>query len=626
MLHNCLLPNIFEYLSILLIVYFISYVIGKISSHFILGVNKFDKSHDSTFVYLTLGFVFIVIFFAIIWTKANTVFVSTLFLIPFLKLKNRHFFCAFNFSRFEILKVLQVLILYIFIFSFFYYFLFIRSEGALHGDFNFYANVSNNLEQSHIESTSWFMNNSKPSLYHYSELWFNVFISIIFKANHLHVLLLVVYPFLFGLILIGAFSLTQRYFSNYFISIILSLLLVFFNPITTFFLSYQLAILNHPKFFVIAILMLFSIFNYLEKEFQLSFVGLMLLISFNSVISPGILFATFVIIMYLQITKQGFTMKLIFNKYQITVIFFLIFLAVFYVLRFYDFKNSVSNNNSLYQFNIEYIARSIAYVLIRLLPILLIIYFLNKRLNFKNNDIEKYRMLIIWGIAGALISSVIGGVLMNINIDGAQVSLNFTGIVLSLIIFPSLLYVLTLFKPAMSLVLSIILLVLNVSFFESDMLLKNRTNKAEVIFYDRLKTEFKKKEKINFGYFRNYNIAENQFGQHRRLRQVLPLNKIQHVVSDGYYAPYTLSVFDIPNNINPLYDERRQSELWKYVEQIKNEGKKIERDESIKEFIHLHKIEYIIIERNANIPDYLLSEKIIAEYEGNKIIKLKLNR
>ena len=106
----------------------------------------------------------------------------------------------------------------------------------------------------------------------------------------------------------------------------------------------------------------------------------------------------------------------------------------------------------------------------------------------------------------------------------------------------------------------------------------------------------------------------------------VPLEKIAYFLPNGHYAPYWLSVFDIPINSQPIpkyNDDRTSSQLYSFIMQQNidlNNRDGIEN--GIIHFIRQNRIKYIVIEKNANVPEYIKPfVKSVSEYDGNSILE-----
>lgn len=124
------------------------------------------------------------------------------------------------------------------------------------------------------------------------------------------------------------------------------------------------------------------------------------------------------------------------------------------------------------------------------------------------------------------------------------------------------------------------------------------------------------------GYYRNYRLEEN-FNTHKsRIRMFYPMDKMPHLVDNGYYAPYCLSALDIPDDLEPRWNEKKESELFKYMEQMKKNGSYTDDVKTILSFIKNRDIRYIVVENGCELP-YYLEDDVVTIYDGSdKVYKV----
>ena len=535
------------------------------------------------------------------------------------KKKSEHKY-KLTFTKSELFTLVSVYALFLGLFAFSYYLFFVRGGGNLFEDFMFYANASKVLSASHIESTNLFVDQISPNIYHYGELWFNSLWANLFAANHLHVLVLVTNSYLCSLIILAAISLVQHYLkSKLIIAFFLAILLLIFNPIITFAVSYQLPIATHPKFFVIAIFTLFAVLQFVKGEKFLSFCILLLLIPFNSLLAPGILSGLFFFTIIHKIREKGFTFNSFVNKHTVFLLTILLFFVIFYGLRSYLSDNhfeATPIRGDVIKYSLEAIARGLFYTVVRVIPAVIILWFLKRR---KNQNTTIYFDMIIAGVIGGIFSAIAGGLFSNYHIDGLQISTNYNGVVIGIIIFTCLLFLLSKIDIRIVWIVSITLLIINSFVLSTDIYIKSDTTKAEIEFYKQVQSRFKQNKPINFGYIRNYELEQNINSPYTRIRMIFPLKKLALILPDGYYAPYCLSVFEIPENTVPKFDERKDAYLWKFAEKKKLSGEFKTTEITITNFIKEKNINYIVVEKQALTPNYLSKAKLIKDFDGTKV-------
>lgn len=294
------------------------------------------------------------------------------------------------------------------------------------------------------------------------------------------------------------------------------------------------------------------------------------------------------------------------------------FFVVFYGLRSYlsnnHFEAKPIRGDLIY--SLEAVGRGLFYTVVRVIPAVLALWFLKRR---KNQNTTIYFDMIIAGVIGGIFSAIAGGLFSNYHIDGLQISTNYNGVVIGIVIFTCLLFLLSKIDIRIVWIASITLLIINSFVLSTDIYVKSDTTKAEIEFYKQVQSQFKQNKPINFGYIRNYEFEQNINSPYTRIRMILPLKKFALILPDGYYAPYCLSVFEIPDNTVPKFDERKDAYLWKFAEKKKLSGEFKTIEIAITDFIKDKEINYIVVEKNALTPKYLSEAKLIEEFDGNRV-------
>ena len=151
----------------------------------------------------------------------------------------------------------------------------------------------------------------------------------------------------------------------------------------------------------------------------------------------------------------------------------------------------------------------------------------------------------------------------------------------------------------------------------------NQNRSTEQVFYRQLKDQLSDFYSPQFAYIRNYNTTEHQNSQYCRLNIYYPLSKLPHVIPSGYYSAYCLSIFDLPSNTEPRFDERKMSEFWNYVQDYQIKKSNLTISEFALNFIRDKKINFVIVEKYAITPKYITDNSILLnQYDGNRIYKM----
>ena len=92
-----------------------------------------------------------------------------------------------------------------------------------------------------------------------------------------------------------------------------------------------------------------------------------------------------------------------------------------------------------------------------------------------------------------------------------------------------------------------------------------------------------------------------------------PLPKLAYFTNKPY-SPYCLSVYELPDSLEKIYDDRQYSYLYQFVEAGKGD---------IYDFIKAKKLTHIILDCYLPLPSYLEGKvSRIAEIDGNLVFKL----
>lgn len=80
MIDYLFLPNGIVYFSILFVAFFSTYILGRILSGFIPEIRRIDNCYERIFNYLVVGFIFLITFYAVLWTRGNSIFIIAIFM------------------------------------------------------------------------------------------------------------------------------------------------------------------------------------------------------------------------------------------------------------------------------------------------------------------------------------------------------------------------------------------------------------------------------------------------------------------------------------------------------------------------------------------------------------------
>lgn len=624
-------PNVFLYAAIVVVAFLSMLMVGggcvKLLPELYFGKNPLAN----VFVCLMTGYIAIVALFAIIVSRCNSVMllsaVIVVYYVLFIRNKsgreeNKRVIDK-DLIKFSVLSIGLLLL----IFFVCYYIFFIRSNGAIWCDFTFYSNVSCHLVKNHCENAELYSNMCNATRYHWGDLWLTSLFGSLFKANYLYVLLLVTYPCLTLICIVGGCSVLYGLTNRMALSIILGMGVLFAVPLLTIVIQWFSPVVIGSKLIVIYCFVVLSLLFYCNGRLKLSYISLLLLVPFYSTVAPGILTMVCVLSIIEERSKGEKWLQCVFNRVVLLSILVAVFYVVFYILQ------GIGGDKHLDFLYDDYVRNTVGFVIKRscralvLIPCVIGLCYLVKT----NNDKESVSALywIVAVLFGVVVSSIVGGCVKQVMLDGGQITTNYTEPVINITcwfmavflfskIFPGK-YV-GLFALATAIVY-VLLFILSAG--EGVYVRDNRVYSDEEI--DRIEA-FRKEVYSNecaFGYYRNYNISENFNTQKSRINMFYPADMMPHLVYNGFYAPYCLSALDIPDNLEPRWNEKQKSELYKYMEQMKKDGLFSNEDELIMSFIYDKNVEFIVVENGCDLPDYL-DGNVALVYDGSdKVYRLE---
>ena len=634
------LPNIWLYLPVLLLSIVTTYVIGWLITSFFSEFRNKNNILSNTFVNLTLGFVTLVTIFAVIWTKGNSVMwlsVLSFFLFFWLRKKKNVDKEPLKITK-QIWIELGISILSASVLFFLGYWLFfMRTGGDVFIDYPYYANVSNKLILSHVETSSLHSQDLGASFYHWGEIWFNALWAFVFQLNHYYTLLLVTYMYFATLLVLGAASIVKNIFPYHnLLCLLLGLSFLFFVPVLSIVFPLG-AVSQHPKYFIIAIFILWAFMGIQTKDVSQVALALLLIVPFSTVMAPGCLAFLFFYVAYDKYMAEGKTWYLIFNKYVFSILVVVILFAVFYKIQpllGYSETNQSSElkskiDNPLFSI-FTFSAKQSFFFIIRFVPILIALFFLKKKTYIPNNNFKEILPIIVCVLLSGFVAMLVGSITRLFILDGRQIAVNYGLIVTDITLFVSLIYMLSLFSSRKSRWL--VMIALNVFYLFASIQEANKYNiygktgdfnPMEITFYQEIQNSFTDLNKpINFAYFRSYEGMETGSWL-RRINFIIPLEKMVHISPYGFYAPFCLSALDIPDDTKEIVDEREESQLWKFVQKQKTNGSFVSTNDAMLDFLIAKKVEYIVVESGATLPDFLHGRSnLISSFQENNVYKV----
>lgn len=600
-------------------------IAGIVMKFLLVGKSKMGISFESVNLLLFSGLSIIVPVFAITITRCNSIMWIAILLWLWLK-----FTCRNNFQNCNRNTSIACIIIHslvaIVAFSFTYWLFFIHTAGNVFCDQYFYANVSNHLLSSHIESSDVFSESTKAIPYHYCDLWITTFALKLFGGNAVYMLICVTYSILLYLTISSTLCIADKLLAgmNKMVITLVSIAFIGFAPLTSLFIDWGGAI-GVSKHLVLSFFFLTTCyFIIVNKKHEAAFSALMA-IPMYSTAAPGILVFIF---LYGIVTSNKKSFKKLFNSISMICIVVFIAYCVFYILQ--PGNSGILNSTQIYAGNI--LINTLLFTIkrtlrctIQITPVVCTLFAIKIFYKKEKLAVQLYEHIVIILLIAALISNIVAGFLRNFMIDGGQIATNFSSAAVWIFIYVSIMLLLKNLDFINSKYISIICVVISLIY-----LITYTTNlsycferrvpsEQEIALYSTMKSELKGKENVSFGYFRNYDVEENHNTQKTRAFMFYPLERIGLIKDDGVYYAHCLSSLSLPNDIDPVWDDHKNTEVYKYYTKHNN----ITKEQALVGFILDQQLQYIIVEKYATLPESLfpfVSE--IASWDGNIVYKV----
>jgi hypothetical protein len=581
---------------------------------------QLQSNLERYFLSQVFGLTAIVTIYALYKTGLNSIFIIVPFLLLVLFRFRKDFYRikAFAFTKIFGLQLFVGISLCLVAYYFFYVFM----DGALFGDNQFYASIAYALNQTGIETTNfdWTLTEKSATPYHYTESWFTALWSKLFQLNTLKTYYLLYIPVFGSTIFIGAFTLAKhllksvKYANVLSFIIALTFLLIqnvdfpFFKVVQNY---YHIGSWFHNiKFSVIYIELLVFVILLLNRNLFAAYISLLLLVPLYSSISPAILSGLFVAILYLYYQKQ--IKKSDFVKLLVILLLIPAFYGLFYFLQPYKSESAALTNLDFMSVMFKTLKVFLKMVVFGFLPAFLLFtffWFLKKN-RFSSDSLsisQKYISALFWGLfASLLVLFMVVPLYFYVNHDAFQLLGNFVTPFFTLIFF--ICYILFLNNVGPKLILPsvvvtfvyfLILLSQNPSVSFNMVKESYFEQTCDKDYFEYIKSEVDKQPKAQFAYFRNY---EGKYPMELKPFLFVPDNRIIHFKND--YVPISLSVVDMSDDVDVRYANKNDFAFYNYT--IENGA--LSNDSLYLKFIQNNNIRFIIVEKNAKLPDVLRSK------------------
>lgn len=343
------------------------YLIGHIISLFWSKEKKYTD-FETFFFKLVIGLVSVIVSFAIIHTKGNTVFIGIILMSLLYLLYNRDKLSHFNFSNlFKIEgKPLFLFIGVLLIFNALFYFAVFPDLINVHNDFIYFGALTDYLNLYGIESNTLniILETAKPNFYHYINEWGAAFISWVSNEIGLVSLVYIYFPLLLGTLFIGLVCLTQKITNKSILSAIgVSFLFFILSPIAggggvpaLFSLGgVQISIGSYfstpvIKFLPVIILLLTTILTNTRENLTKT-IYLFLVIAYVWPVTTIAIFGG----IFLYIVFQKFRTKRFLKKEFVLLLVGVCYMVLFYLFQSSKIQLSDQSNSSHLDFLLNYI-------------------------------------------------------------------------------------------------------------------------------------------------------------------------------------------------------------------------------------------------------------------------------
>tara|TARA_B100001287_G_scaffold106033_1_gene89238 strand:+ start:19616 stop:21157 length:1542 start_codon:yes stop_codon:yes gene_type:complete len=488
--------------------------------------------------------------------------------------------------------------------------------------------------------------------FHYFEAWFIGFFQWIFGANYWLTLQLIVYPFLNGIIILGTWSIINRYTTKKLHFLISSLIIIisgfFLEEITTnSFFRFSHAFGSNSidefwglKFSIVYIIIVGFINLCLNKKYLISIILLLLLPIFSITLAPSIFTGISLIIIINYLSKNKFVgpeIKLFHLSIPIIICVFILSFYKIFEPSLIQIKMPTGINEILNEFNTFFKIKSkliisiekIIHLILFYLPFIILFYLNQKRIR-KLQHKNKFKFInqtfnFLFLISGI---SIIFYPLFHFIFASAEFFFYPTLPIFNIISLITIIFSLILFKNTKSYYYILGFIMLISSFF---------IVKTSIIHYDKIVDTFGTKR-----YSENYlKEVEQEFS---KIKNKIGA-KIEHEnelwASDAVdvIGAYIIGLTDDPYSLVSLSrtsetkypDEHHKtlglsSEYYQYTEFKKNNNTFESYEKTQVDFINKHEIKYIIISNQMEIPKEILklSKKVIIDKNtGEKFISLQ---
>lgn len=573
-----------------------------------------------------LGYTVVLPVFAIIWSRGNTIFLAAVILwLIYLLWWRKPCKAERKIDWRSELKAFAVSIsLLLGCCAFLYYFCFVRSEGQLFSDQIYASNLTQSILTYHNEA--YFRTDvSIAQTYHWGDSWTTALWSWIFNAKPIYVLYCVTYPFLLSMCILGLISIAKDRSLPVLCCVILGILFFFYWNLTSLITPWHgRAYIFDLKGYLMLVFMIWSTLYIIDSKNTQSFFAALMLVSFYSPMSAGVL-TIVCLLSYFMPDRPMLTLKELFNPYVVGAILIAVGFGLFYLFQPDIFTEGAFTRHAEHsnRWVLAFIAKRIIRPVAAMTPIAIVtggyIY------KYRPENLKKYISLYLCILAACLVTCAVGGVASKIEVNAWQIAANFYNTTSCIFVFTSLIYLLSelviRYRKIAYTIICVIAVTYPALFFRSGaksvMFPVAPMSVGEKDAYASLQTIFVENPVREMGYMRNYALPENHNNPKTEYDLYFPMDRLVHILPKGYH-PYCLSAFDMPDDIDPQWNDMAECELWQYGANQKEEQSECTTEQIIGSFISQKGINYIFVEKGATLPEFLMDKfEQVFEWDEN---------
>ena len=571
---------------------------------------------------IMVGITIVIPVFAIIWSKGNSVMWLAILLWIFFFIKHcpsKEMSRNLKIKRALTLDYILILVVSCIIYFAFYAVFFIRGAGSFFFDFQFYGNAIVHMLDTHSESVNFLGIMPIPSMYHYGELWISAFIASIFSLKPIYVLILITYPLCAFLCVIGMASICKAIMKTpNWVSLIVGIGILFFIPLPS--IGSYGALVDVPKKTIMALFVIWSVANYLNKNKLIALVSILMSVPFYSTIAPGILMFCFCFEVYEQ-SKDGIRWKSIFNIYTMVTMLVAVLYVLFYSIQItlpYSESHEFLYEGSWLLNSLIFLLKRTARFVIEIIPICLILFLIRRKC--EKEDLCLWMVVTICLFVSVIVSSAVGGVMKQVSRDGGQIFTNYMMATLNIFLYSAILYLIRILLNSHKNIQSLLLVIISICCTSYYMFARLDTQiypLADKQYNERqyniLNEKIKEDNPIIGGFYLNG----------KRYFSLPEYDMMPNITKSGFFSPFDLSCLHVSDNVPKVLDDSHSRALYQFVQIQKKEETYVSDEQSITEFIELMQIKFLIVQNQDEIPEkYRECAHLLVQFPNSSIYQI----